>query len=980
MLRDAFLQAMARVLAGLVFLTFTLSSAAAADTLPWGSPVVGIRLEGDVPVNIENFSDEIVQKVGEPLDRGKIRDSLKNLFATGRFLELRADAQQKGEGVEVIFVCRVQFFVGVVKVEGAPRSFEPVSLANTARLRLGQPLEDEDIKKASQHLAATLAGDGYYDAKITNVIMRQGESQETEVHFTIHPGPPAVLGKVEIQGHPEVPPQRLTIVARWHTGRPLTSTKLERGLLRIHQYYQKIGRLQAYTNVQGRNYDRAHHSETVTLQVEAGPIVKIRIVGAHISLGNLKQLLPMYSEGVTDDFALQQGERNLVDYFQRKGFFSAQAKGERKVLPGSGEIDLTFHVTPGSGGEFEGYAFKGNKYIDDSHLIPLLTLQSRDFPFVRKGSFSQSELDHDVAALKAYYLGEGFPDAKVNPGVDRNYGGSPNHLFVTFNIEEGARLHVGHLTLRGVDPDMSAKIASTLSTKSGQPYSPTRAQANQEAILRYLGDHGYARAQATWKASPPSPERDVDLEYEIQPGTQERIQRVILMGNEHTREKIIRRFVPFKTGEPLRQSDVYESQRKLYDLGIFNQVQIAPQDPQSPETQKTVLVRLEESRRWTLGYGGGIEFQRLGSNEPQGQFKFGPRALLEVSRLNVGGRAQTFTIRGQLSNLETSAGTSYLIQHLPAREDLSLRFSGLYDRSRDVETFSAQRAEFSVSLEKRYSPSTLLLLHYTYRNVRVDASTLHISPEEIPLLSRPARIGMLGMTYINDHRDNPADATKGSYSLLDGGVSVDQFGSQANFLRFSGQNSTYYALGKHLTFARNTRVGVESPFGSLERVVIPATATEAQQVVFTHDIPLPERFFMGGSESERGFSINQAGPRDPLTGFPVGGNALFLNSSELRIRVEENRLGFVLFHDFGNVYISARRMRVLKVDQNSPTDLDYTSHAIGLGVRYRTPIGPLRVDVGYNLNPPRFQLQVPGGLGVSQLSHVQFFLGIGQTF
>lgn len=937
-------------------------------------------MEGDVQLNIETFSDQIVQKVGEPLDRSKINASLKNLFATGRFLELRADAEPKGNGVEVIFVCRAQFFVGVVTVEGAPPSFEPVSLANTARLRLGQPLEDEDIKRATQHLAATLAEDGYYDAKINHVIVRQGPSQETEVHFTIRPGAPAVLSKIEILGHPVVPSQRLALIARWHTGQRMTSARLERGLLRIHQYYQKIGRLQAYTNVQNRAYDRAHHSETLFLQVEAGPSIKIHMVGAHVSLANLRSLLPMYSEGVTDDFALQQGERNLVDYFERKGFFSAQAKGERKVLPNSGEIDLTFRVTPGPRGEFDGFAFKGNKQIDESDLIPVMMLQARDFPFVWKGSFSHSELDHDVAALRTYYLGEGFPDAKINPQLDHNYGNLPNHLFVVFNIEEGARLHVGHLTLEGVDPVLSKNIASSLTTKSGQPYSPARAQANQEAILRYLGDHGYGRATVTWKASPPTPDRDVDLEYEIQPGPQERIQRVILMGNVHTRDKIIRRFVPFKAGEPLRQSDIYESQRKLYDLGIFNQVQIGPQDPQSPETQKTVLVRVEESRRWTLGYGGGLEFQRLGSNQPQGQLKFSPRALLDLSRLNVGGRAQTFTIRGQLSNLESSAGASYLIQHLPTREDLSLRFSSLYDRSRDVETFSAQRAESSVSLEKRYSASTLLLTQYTYRNVRVDASSLHISPEEVPLLSRPARIGMLGVTYINDHRDNPADATKGSYSLMDGGISVDKLGSQANFLRFSGQNSTYYELGKHLTFARNTRVGVESPFGSLRQVVIPATATQPQQVILTHEIPLPERFFMGGSESDRGFSINQAGPRDPLTGFPVGGNALFLNSLELRVRVEENRLGFVVFHDFGNVYTSVRRMRLLKIDQNSPTDLDYTSHALGLGIRYRTPIGPLRFDVGYNLNPPRFQLQVPGGLGVSQLSHIQFFLGIGQTF
>jgi outer membrane protein assembly complex protein YaeT len=637
-------------------------------------------------------------------------------------------------------------------------------------------------------------------------------------------------------------------------------------------------------------------------------------------------------------------------------------------------------VTPGPAGAFDGYEFKGNKSIDVEDLTQLVTIQEKDFPFEWHGIFSHTQLDRDVANLKAYYVGEGFPDVKITPEMDQNHGNLPDHLFLTFNIEEGTRTLVGHLALRGVDPVMAGSIAVSLPTGTSQPYSPARAQANQEAILSYLADHGYGHANVTWNASPPTADNAVDLEYNIQPGPQEKIQRVILLGNEHTRAGIIHRNIAFKAGEPLRQSDIYESQRKLYDLGVFNQVQISPQDPQSPETEKTLLVRVEESRRWTLGYGGGMEFQRLGSNQPQGKLKVSPRLLLDVSRLNVGGRAQTFTIRGQLSNLETSAGASYLIPQLPTRHDLNLRFTSLYDRSRDVETFSAQRAESSVSLEKRYSSTTLIAGRYTYRNVRVDESSLHISPEQVPLLSRPARIGMLSMTYINDHRDNPADATKGSYSLLDAGISVDKLASQANFLRFSGQNSTYYPIGKHLTFARNTRIGVESPFGSLRRIVIPATDAQAEQIFFTHDIPLPERFFMGGSESDRGFSINQAGPRDPLTGFPVGGNALFLNSLELRVRVEENRLGFVLFHDFGNVYTSIRRMKLLKVNQNSPTDLDYTSHAIGVGIRYKTPIGPLRFDVGYNLNPPRFQLQQASGLGVSQLSHIQFFLGIGQTF
>ncbi|MGE5327654.1 MAG: BamA/TamA family outer membrane protein, partial [Deltaproteobacteria bacterium] len=274
----------------------------------------------------------------------------------------------------------------------------------------------------------------------------------------------------------------------------------------------------------------------------------------------------------------------------------------------------------------------------------------------------------------------------------------------------------------------------------------------------------------------------------------------------------------------------------------------------------------------------------------------------------------------------------------------------------------------------------LIVGRFNYRNVKALDLANTISINQIPLVSRAARIGMLGLSYINDHRDNPVDATRGSFSVADAGVSASKFGSEANFIRFSGENSTYYRLARHLIFARDTRFAFESPYGKLRQVVT-KDAQGNTIIVFTHDIPLPERFFMGGSESHRGFSINQAGPRDIEKGFPIGGNVLFLNSLELRMPFAENRLGFVLFHDAGNVYSSIRLMRLLKVHQSSPADFDYTVHAVGFGFRYKTPVGPLRFDIGYSLNPPRFRVvQSSGQVEVQRLSHVQYFLGIGQSF
>jgi outer membrane protein assembly factor BamA len=469
---------------------------------------------------------------------------------------------------------------------------------------------------------------------------------------------------------------------------------------------------------------------------------------------------------------------------------------------------------------------------------------------------------------------------------------------------------------------------------------------------------------------------------------QERIQRIVVLGNDHTRLGVIRRELVIRQGQSLSQDNVADTQRQLYDLGMFNQVQIATQDQTSSETEKTVLVAVEESRRWTLGYGGGLEVQRLGSSNPQGSFKASPRLSLDLHRLDVGGRGQTFTLWGRLSNLETGGGTSYVIPYLANRRDLSLRINGLIDRSRDVLTFTDDRKEASVSIEKRFSASTVVSGRYSFSRVEALDISNRISPAEVPLLSRPARVGGFGASYVNDHRDDPADATRGSYSLADTGIAYKGFGSEANFVRLTGENATYYRLGAHLIFARNTRFGFESPYGSLEKVLV-QTPGQPNHYIYTDSLPLPERFFMGGGESHRGFSTNQAGPRDPQTGYPIGGNALFFNSVEFRVPMAQRRLGFVVFNDSGNVFTTIRHMRllkftqsspILKFSQSSPTDTDYDSDAVGLGIRYKTPVGPIRIDLGYNLNPTRYTVATNPGVEVQRLSRYQYFLSIGQSF
>jgi len=944
-----------------------------ADRL-WGNPVLDIGLSCDAHLAITDFPGAVSQDVGQPLDHSKVSESLKKLFATGRFAELRADAELGQGGVHLVFVGRAQYFIGVVQVEGTPSSMEPRVLLTSTRLRLGQPVSDDILLAAQRHISDMLASNGYYRATVRYRLRPDLATLEAEVIYSVFAGKPARLSGVEFQGEPGFPTAKLAKVAGWRHGIQLTSARAERGQFKLRQFYVSHNRLTATVSNLKREYDPNLDTEKLLVKVETGPLVQVRIEGAKISRSTLKTLLPVYREGVVDAPSLERSERVLEDHFEQQGYFSASVKAQQTFQAESQTLNLTFQVNRGPRGVFEGYGFEGNKAIPTAQLMAAVSRPAQGF-ITRTPLQSRTLLENKLSALTLLYQSRGFPDVRIAPLINDHYHDQAGHRFITFRVEEGLLTTVRQLGLSGISSDMRNALWPSLLTKPSQPYSPGRAAADRDTISNYLANLGYAQAEVNWRASPLTEEHEIDVEFRIDLGLQERIRRIVVLGNQHTRLGVIRRELVIHPGQALSQDNVAESQSHLYELGLFSQVQIAPQQLPSSETEKTVLVAVEESRRWTLGYGGGLEVQRLGSNNPQGTFKASPRLSLDLRRIDVGGRDQTYTLWGRLSYLETGAGTTYVIPYLANRRDLSLRITALTDVTRDVLTFTDEQEGGGVTVEKRYSPATTVSARYNFSRVQALDLSGRISPAEAELLSQPARVGGFGGSFVSDHRDDPLDATRGYYTLDDAGIMYKGFGSQANFIRLMGQYSTYHQLNSHLVFARNTRVGMESPYGSPEKISL-----GNNQYEYTDTLPLPERLFMGGAESHRGFSINQAGPRDPQTGYPIGGNALFFNSVEMRFRMPQQGLGLVLFNDTGNVFTTIRHMRLLKFSQNSHTDLDYDSDAVGIGLRYKTPVGPLSFDVGYNLNPPRYNVTTSGVVGVQQLARFQFFLSVGQSF
>jgi outer membrane protein insertion porin family len=470
---------------------------------------------------------------------------------------------------------------------------------------------------------------------------------------------------------------------------------------------------------------------------------------------------------------------------------------------------------------------------------------------------------------------------------------------------------------------------------------------------------------------------------------------------------VIRREVQVKPGQPLREGQVVESQQKLYNLGIFNRVTIEPQNANGTDPEKDVVVLVEEAKRYTISYGGGFEVQRLASTtDPTGgEFQAAPRGIFEISKQNVTGRADTLALKLRGSTIQGRALLVYSVPNTFNISSLSFQATAYVEKTQDINTFSQTRYEGNLQLTQKYSSRASLLYRYTFRKVNIN--NLNIPEQEIPLFNQPTLVSEFSVTWFRDTRDNPADATKGSFNNADISVADTTFGSSASFMRFFFQNSTYTPITKNWSFARSTRLGILQPFRDTVSLSFPAQETTPLPQV----IPLPERLFGGGGTSLRGFALNQAGPRDALTGFPVGGQAMLVTNQELRFPLKlpfiGTNLGGALFYDGGNVFSRLSRITlrwkppepVFKTAYpgkdpgrfnptqclyNCTNELNYFSHTVGFGLRYATPVGPLRIDMGYELNQPIFVIPCRSGAPVCQqgtrLNRFQIFFNLGSSF
>lgn len=949
-----------------------------------GQNVGAVDLVANPKISVDSLRPLVQQKSGEPYSSAKVKNTIEALNRTGRFTKVQLEVKPDAEGLHLTFTLEPALYFGILRFPGATKAFRYTRLLQVADIPNQAPYKQEAVAKAGGALQQFFISAGYFQAQVQVQPQFDETNMLANVTFRVNLGKRAKVGNVEVRGPDVNEANRLLRATRslrasatgaaLKPGKAYTPRRINSAVALIKSELAHEHRLASRVHFGEARYNPETNRADVFIDAQPGPIVNVQVQGAKLSWfplfrgRQMKKLIPIFSEGTVDPDLVEEGRRNLVDFFQNKGYFDTKVTSDFRNQ--NSKIDLVYNIEKGRRHKVQAVGFRGNRHIDEDELTQQILIKPHRL-LLSRGKFSDKLLHKSVEGITAYYKDRGYEDVKVESDVvDRE-----PKIYVTFQVTEGPQTLVDNLTLRGNNRISAAELAPKggFRLRPGQPFSPKGLAEDRSHILAAYLDKGFLNSEFDSKVDKQTadPHR-VDVTYAITERQQVHVDQVLVLGSEHTRRSLIDKTVKVDPEMPLSQGKLLEGESQLQGLGVFDWASVEPRRAITDQDNEDILVKVHEAGRNEISYGFGLQVARRGGNVPAGTIAIpglppvtsgapnftaaektfvSPRGSVTFTRYNLRGLGETGSVSVLFSRLDQRAVATYTDPHFRGSSWTSL-FSTSVERTTENPTFAARLAEGSWQLEKPLNKDKTRRIQVRYRFRRTILSNLLIPGLVLPQDQR-LRLSTLSATWIRDTRDKPLDASRGFYQTLDFGITPRFLGSNANFVRFMGQSSYYKSLGKTV-WANRITLGLAKSFAS-------------------SDVPTSERFFSGGETTLRGFPINGAGPQRTVPAcanpavpstcvnlqVPVGGDQLFMLNSEYRfpLGIKEG-LGGAVFYDGGNVYGPIGVSRFIR---------DYTN-TVGVGLRYATPVGPIRFDVGRNLNP------IPG------VKAMQFFVTLGQAF
>ncbi|HZP04375.1 MAG TPA: POTRA domain-containing protein [Terracidiphilus sp.] len=959
-----------------------------------GQNVSFIGIAGRPDANTAQFTSLFQQQAGQPFSKAKIDQTAAALKAAGSFKEVRVEAQPEANGVRVLFILEPAAYFGIFQFPGAYR-FHYSQLIQVANYPVQTPYSAAEVDQDTEGLLTFFQQEGYFKAQVQPDVQTDPSHSVANVIFHVALGKRAKFGGMEFEGAPDQEESQLqhklkSPVARLRgaairPGKTFHHSTLNKAVRYLQTLLEKQGYLGAQVKLAGAEYHGDTNRADIHFTVNPGVRTRVEISGAHLWSWTRKSLLPVYQGIEVDQEAVQEGQQALLSYFQAKGYFDVKVESQLQTAPNQDTV--IYRITKEKKHKVTAVKVLGNTHLPYSRLTPSIAVQQKHW--LSPGKFSDQLVRSSVNNLNRVYQAEGYSNVQVVPTVVRNGG----NVEVSFRVTEGPRDVVNSLVIQGARTFPQSQFAPDgLKVAVGQPYSQEHVQADRASIVAHYLQAGYLNASFRETASQVSKQEPhrIDVVYHIYEGPRVSTGDVLTLGRAHTQQRLIHQDIAsIQSGHPLTETQLLTAGSKLYDhTGVFDWAEVDPKREITTQTKEDVLVKVHEAKRNEFTYGFGFEVINRGGSIPSGTVAlpnlppvglptnftasqttfYGPRGTVQYTRNNLRGKGESLSLTAFAGRLDQRAAIYYIDPNFhwsPWRATTS------YSIERDEENpiFSSQINQGSFQLQRPIDEAKNNILFARYSFSKTDLTRVLI-PDLVPARDQHIRLSTLAVNLTRDTRDNALDEHRGVLDSIEFDFNTTKLGSSVDFTKLVGQAAFYKEKFHHIVWAESVRIGHAAPFaGSF--------------------VPLSEEFFTGGGNSLRGFPLDGAGPQRQIAVcssgssqdcstilVPSGGNDLLILNSEARIPLPIKKgLSIVPFYDGGNVLAG---FGWSDLTAHTPTNEGYANN-IGIGLRYATPVGPVRVDIGHNLNPVHV-IPVPGQPPPPGVSATQYFISIGQSF
>ncbi|MBA4371636.1 MAG: outer membrane protein assembly factor BamA [Thermodesulfovibrio sp.] len=896
----------------LLLVLVLLPLAASAAPEPAGAPV-RIVVTGLQSIGEGEFLEMLGLSSDKMPDAMAVRRAIRTAFLKGIFEDI-AITVQEGDPQTIGIAVRERAYIRKIEITGE-RQLSDRKIRKLFLFKEDEQLRPDLMEQAAEDLKAALNSQGFPSAGVRITVKPAERSNLADIRLEVITGPPRVIASlsftVKDPGSEDIRPGETglnTGQSPGRAGRGADAFSSFKDLMKISIndiYNQDRVRLELRAmreELKKRGYIKpvvgpfSFADGNLDIQVSPGKKLELIFQGnTALSPKVLTQesLLPE-SEDINDEMVGEATDRMLARY-HGEGYPYVQIAPV--IRSGEREISLSFFIYEGERVKVSSISFSGTRLPQDS-LRQVMTLKEN-------GYYNPDLLGKDQDLLREFFGALGYLEAVVRK-IEVKTSENKAAVDLTVLVEEGEKTGISAVTVIGVTPEAAEQLKKVLGLKEGDPYNEVDISDARFRILEYYTGRGFASVDV-------SVQRQIEghkatVVFAVSEGKKLFLGRTVIVGNRQTRYRVIRRELLHKEGQEFNLALFAEERQRLYKLGLFNDVQIEALEPDGDRSD--VLVRVKEGNAGSVEFGAGYaEYEKF-------------RGFLEVSYRNLWGLNREGLMRAEVSSLEQR----YLLQYNEPwafGSQLPLRVYFQYNDKRDINAstkdtlYHLTRYTLTAGIERKLNPRIKSELYYEFSLVRTTdvAPDVVLSKEDMGTLA----IGSIKPVIIYDTRDNPFEPEKGVLAGASLKVASYLFLSETNFAKLEVYGSRFQKLAKDVVLALSIRGGVAYHLGD------------------TSELPLVERFFLGGRSTVRGFDQDTLGPKGS-DGNPTGGNVFLMGNVELRTSVGMG-IGIVPFFDMGNVWVNSKKAVL--------SDMRYTA---GLGLRYKTPVGPLRVDYGMKLN------------------------------